>query len=1041
MSGILLNRLTTKVRAQLKRTLKGNKTYKKHRWNLVERAQVYCSTHYLKAMFLLWAMAGSAVLIAIGFRAEFSSFAANYLKNVTKLPEWMSNLLGAQLTIIGIVFPLVVGLISVLFQKKYSRIHIQTAYQLHSGYMFAGLSGLSLAAFILISGLFLAAGDKYLDTAFAVTALIWMLFNIVLSIWFFITSLNILDDKKRDHLMLKYFQSQIVENHILRSLKYSWIQYPGSHIGKDYIKGITILPYSVSSEESMGSVKFHIEDHIEISDVYLGPLNFLLHLLKPVQDKNGSIVILPSQAKRDNKITLLSSTDVIIPGGWPFFFRQCFIKGPKINWKEYRHITRDFYGEVYDALEDKNISTFIIATDRLIDTYTTLKKSFRYADGNYIDECHGSGMSLTFSQSFYHDFYSFSNEVVKSLETTGEYFRKIIDVPFSVYRDSDSREIVDFQQCMESLFYVWYVLNNWKRGYAETLSVSQEQRHREVVKDFIGEWESWYMWRRIKGRGENRFDDDSAELLSHLYETARIVMAAVMSDDRYASDHSTDMLLLWFSRNRFEQHFEQYRWHSFFLTPSYLTQASDKPAWQAILRGNAYSEKAAQAIIFFNALTDIRLLTAGYILSHVQQKKNVRLNNVITRLLTSQPVYPTGAHDLMTTSLTSSADIIDIIIRLECRPCDSEDSWYKTMSDLVKAFSSFNETEIISGRIYMGTYEDVRNIYASYADIAFYLSAKFLPVTQRVRMALNDNLFTYHQKEQIIYQLQGFKRREDSPSDGYLMPDKAFKEKIVCFNETLDAYIQAFSRSMHSELLNAEIDTELLKNTDLTLTRELPLMLARDALLSRFSYSTSNSGEIAWTARSVNGGMSKNILARGISSTNSVILTPVSAIKQNLLGDVYHGLSQLQPLRTINVRDEYELLKHLREMTADNEDYTLIFFGTHLGSELREMSYHAERFAELGIILDMKSDLDGLMPVRINNCGIYQVWDNDGGFYSLLVRNNVFGSLHMLSDPDGQPFSTSWHASDEDPLSGWVTTSWKQELGISGSVVARFNHS
>lgn len=1039
MSGILLNRLTTKVRAELKCNLKRNKTYKKHRWSLVERAQVYCSTHYLKAMFLLWVMAGSAVLIAIGFRPEFSSFAANHLKKVTDLPGWMSNLLGSQLTIIGIVFPLVVGLISVLFQKKSSRIHIQSAYQLHSGYMFAGLSGLSLAAFILISGLFISAGDKYLDTAFAVTALIWMLFNIVLSIWFFITSLNILDDKKRDHLMLKYFQSQIVEDHILRSLKYSWIQYPGSQIDKDYINGITILPYSVSREESMGSIKFRIDDHMEISDVNLRPLNFLLHLLKSVQDKNGSIIILPSLARRDNTITLLSSTDVIIPWWWPFFFRQCFIKGPKRNWKEYRHITRDFYGEVYDALEDKNISTFIIATDRLIDTYTTLKKSFRYADGNYIDECHGSGMSLTFSQSFYHDFYTFCHEVVKSVETTGEYFRKIIDLPFSVYRDSDSREIVDFQQCMESLFYVWHALNSWKRGYAETLSVSQEQRHREIVKDFIGEWESWYMWRRIEGRGENRFDDDSAELLYHLYETARIVMSAVMSDDRYASDHSTDMLLLWFSRNRFEQHFEQYRWHSFFLTPSYLTQAFEKPAWKVILRGNEYSEKAAQAIIFYNALTDIRLLTAGYILSHVQQKKNVRLKKVIKRLLTSAPVYPTGAHDLMTTSLTSSTDIIDIIIRLECRPCDSEDSWYKTQSDLVKAFSSFNETEIISGRIYMGTYEDVRNIYASYADIAFYLSVKSLPVTQRVSMALNDNLFTYHQKEQIIYQLQGIKRREDMPSDGYLMSNKAFKEKISCFNETLDAYIQAFSRSMHSELLNAEIDTELLKNTVLTLTHELPSMLAQDALLSRFSYSTSNSGEITWTARSVNGTMPKNILARGIS-TNSGILASVSDVKLTLLRDVYNGLSQLQPLQTINVRDEYELLKHLREMTADNEDYTLIFFGTHLGSELREMSYHAERFAELGITLDMKSGLDGLMPVRINNCRIYQVWDNDVGFYSLLVRNNVFGSLHMLSDPDGQPFSSSWHATDENPLSGWVTTSWKQELGISGSVVARFNH-
>ncbi len=146
------------------------------------------------------------------------------------------------------------------------------------------------------------------------------------------------------------------------------------------------------------------------------------------------------------------------------------------------------------------------------------------------------------------------------------------------------------------------------------------------------------------------------------------------------------------------------------------------------------------------------------------------------------------------------------------------------------------------------------------------------------------------------------------------------------------------------------------------------------------------------------------------------------------------------PLRTINIRDEYELLKHLREMTADNEDYTLIFFGTHLGSELRELSYHAERFAELGITLDIKSDSDGLMPVRINNCVIYEVWGKNEGFYSLLVRNSVFGVLHMLSDSDGKLFSSSWHASDEDPLSGRVTTGWKQELGINGSVVARFNH-
>ncbi|XSY46334.1 hypothetical protein ACNF18_23710 (plasmid) [Escherichia coli] len=109
-------------------------------------------------------------------------FAVQHFKGITKLSDWMSNLLGSQLTIIGIVFPLVVGLISVLFQKKSARIHIQSAYQLHSGYMFAGLSGLSLAAFVVLGGMTLSIGDGYLNTSFAVTAFVWMLFNIILSI-------------------------------------------------------------------------------------------------------------------------------------------------------------------------------------------------------------------------------------------------------------------------------------------------------------------------------------------------------------------------------------------------------------------------------------------------------------------------------------------------------------------------------------------------------------------------------------------------------------------------------------------------------------------------------------------------------------------------------------------------------------------------------------------------------------------------------------------------------------------------------------------
>ncbi len=1039
MSGIFFARLSDKVRADLKRNLKGNSVYIKHRWNLFERAQVYCSTHYLKAMFLLWAAASSTVIVAVYFRSEFGSFAATYLKGITILPSWMSNLLGSQLTIIGIVFPLVVGLISVLFQKKSSRIHIQSAYQLHSGYMFAGLSGLSLAAFILIGGLFSSAGDNYLTIAFAITSLSWMLFNIVLSIWFFISSLNVLDDKKRDRLMLKYFNSEIVENFILHSQINSWLQHPGCYIDKDYIEGIEILRWYVSGEENMQLFPYDLDEEKDITDVRIKPFYFLLRFLRPVNNGEGELIILPSLGRKKNTITLLASTNINAPCWWIFLFRHCFISGPKKNWKEYRYITRGFYGEAYDALEDRNISTFISAADRLVETYATLKKSFQYAGGNYIDECNDTGFMVTFSQSFHRDFYSFSHDIAKSLETTGEYFRKLITIPFSVYRNVDSGQLGDFQQYAQSLFHVWHALIDWKTGYGENLTVGQELRHRELVKDFIGEWESWYMWRRIHNRNEELYNSDPACLLSHLSYTAQTVITAVMKDDRFASEHSSDMLLLWFGRNNFEEHFDQYRWHSFFITPALLTQALEGPDWRVVLRGNEYAENKTHYTVFYNALADVRLLTASYILSHIRQKKNVPLRKIVKRLLNSELAYPTGAHDHMTPSFKSATDIIDSIIRLECRNNEHENGWYEALSGLIKTFSAFNETETITGRIYLGTYEDVRNLYGTYADIAFYLSAEPQSVSRRVQDALNDNLFTYYIKEQIINQLHGMKRSEDSSSDGYLMSEMAFKEKIISFNKTLDAYILAFSQCLHDELLNAEIDTERLKNTDLTLTRELREMLAQDALLSRFSYSNSEKGEMSWTARSIRGTMPKNIIARGINRNVYGDLTSLSAVKYSLLHDVYRGLSQLLALRTENVRDVEGLLKHLREMTIDNGDFTLIFFGNRLGSDLRELTHHVNRHAELGITLDNSSRSGGLMPLRINGCGIYQIWGSER-CYSLLVRNSIFGNLHLRSDPDDLLFSSSWKTDSRDPLTGSVITTWNQLLEIEGVVVARFEH-
>lgn len=208
--------------------------------------------------------------------------------------------------------------------------------------MFAGLSALSLAGFILMAGIASSLGDNYLNTAIAVTAFIWMLFNIFLSIWFFVTSLNVLDDDKRDRLMKKYYQSQMVSQYIQQSMIRSWLQYPGHYIGNQYLKTIKILPYADAMNDGMNTLTCPVKKNEIVKDIYLRPLLFLLRRLRPVSDQEAEIVILPSSGRENGNLTLLSAKGVITSQLWNWLYRRCIPTGIPRQKKDYNDIPYDF---------------------------------------------------------------------------------------------------------------------------------------------------------------------------------------------------------------------------------------------------------------------------------------------------------------------------------------------------------------------------------------------------------------------------------------------------------------------------------------------------------------------------------------------------------------------------------------------------------------------------------------------------------------------------------------------------------------------------
>lgn len=81
----------------------------------------------------------------------------------------------------------------------------------------------------------------------------------------------------------------------------------------------------------------------------------------------------------------------------------------------------------------------------------------------------------------------------------------------------------------------------------------------------------------------------------------------------------------------------------------------------------------------------------------------------------------------------------------------------------------------------------------------------------------------------------------------------------------------------------------------------------------------------------------------------------------------------------------------------------------------------------------------GELPFRINNCVLYQFW-NDENSHAFLLRNSSSGGLQMFRYPDDTLFTTFWQTSDENPLQGILSTVWDPEMEVTGPAVVRIEH-
>ena len=316
--------LRKRIEKELKESLYKNKIYEKTKWSYLEKNIIHWSTNY-KKYTLLWTLFfallswAASLLIELELTQSYSDFFVYW----TKLIEWQGTFLGAQLTMVCVVYPLVISFISIFANQKTSNSDIFPIYKKYSGFMFAGLSGLALAIFILIGFFLRSFLDDSTYLVFCIASAIWLIFNILLTAWFFSKTFQIINDHSREEIILRFSIQEACRIDISKRLRNNFIK-NSHHFGliKDFDKNYLKISNFSWDDTDIFPIKLKIKFNYELSDMNFYLINSIIFLqtniLKYKNIKGAELILNPE--KISSEIYLLGKTKKFVISPFLGFF-------------------------------------------------------------------------------------------------------------------------------------------------------------------------------------------------------------------------------------------------------------------------------------------------------------------------------------------------------------------------------------------------------------------------------------------------------------------------------------------------------------------------------------------------------------------------------------------------------------------------------------------------------------------------------------------------------------------------------------------------
>ncbi|HCS4734043.1 TPA: hypothetical protein ORP82_004350, partial [Escherichia coli] len=972
-------------------------------------------------------------------------------------PDWYTlfdaqiNLLGGQLTIIGIVYPMVVGLVSVIFQRKSARKIVHAAYQTYSGFMLAGLSGLCLSGFMLCGLLLRTFVGNYNYAIICGISIIWMMLNIALSVWFFVQSLSVLDDEKRERMVLRFLTTDILSAHVKSQLHSSFLNNPvkSQIIKNERYSNLTFEDYSFENDYSV--IKSEISIQEVIKDIYVRPLKIILWLVNMhgrLKKKQIAIALfsrLDSRSEFDTlplfKVKNIESEHVLIT-----LLTRCFRTGIATQ----RHIATDriikgLLGDAIDALASADINAFDEAIEGFCRDITTFTDGFNFRQGQQTDNllllADDIFLDRSFTDKLYTELYQLFRQAVIRIDVSERFYTKCMNIPGMLCSKRESISFKEIQLALMYTFYSWDILVRWGHANTGRLDLTQRQSYEALLRNFVEIWEGWtdgLKYISKKTGGQQLYHDTLKE---HLFTLPDIVACAVLSGESGSVDWAVDLMNRWLhtARRSADSHNTAlFSWQEFIVTQATLDgEIVFSPENTPLRKPVEFSQ--LQDSFYKNTLTDLRLLTAAFIISKPDAVQNKECQFAVSTLLDGSLVENTGGFERLSDSMATSTDIIDVFIRLLTWDKSERRDATNSPGNIIRKLSSAHGKSLVSGRTYMGRrLGGIEDLIPQIAELSVLRCGDTSSVSHKMKAIVASNVLSYQLLQNIVGNLSSLHNAINKLTGAAFVAENIFNERRQKVSELIQEYQDLFTNQIEQEIINSPVSSTILGNFGSVVSEFFNKSLNKNMLFSLFGNITPAPVE------------NSNIMGRIFFSMDKQDVTDnfsrkihgfeencaYALINEHVL-DLLDLLSRQPAQRYIDVTSFTELMSVVHDYDDLQEGDYLIVGDERLWDQFNE--YRANTIDSVEgkeDILFYDEDRKVQIRGKEKSCSLY-IRPHFDAIDAVLVNKNYFEEYKIKSEGENI-FTFNAEEVDGKPLEIALHSQYEGEAVFSGQIKIRF---